>query len=262
MATTPYPFVANAILTASQLNSTYNVPVGAKTASYTLVAADGGTRVQMNSASATNITVNTGLFSAGDSVWLQNIGSGTMTVLAGTATVTTAGSLAVSQYGGGELYFTSASAAIFFPSGGRSVAKYITAFTASGTYTPAAGVVYAIAYMLGGGGGVGASAGAGGNSSVAFAAGTVSATGGEAMTEASFNQASIRNAGAPNSGYGAIGMNTTAVINIIGQNGALITAGGVVTPATGVTVTVGAGGIAGTNGMAGGSGYVYIEWYA
>jgi len=117
MATTPYPFVANTVLTASQLNSTYNIPVSAKTASYTLVAADGGTRVQMNSASATTITVNTSLFSAGDSVWLQNIGAGVMTVTAGTATVTTAGSLAVAQYGGGELYFTSASAAIFFPTG-------------------------------------------------------------------------------------------------------------------------------------------------
>ena len=117
MATTPYPFVANTVLTASQLNSTYNIPVSAKTASYTLVAADGGTRVQMNSASATTITVNTSLFSAGDSVWLQNIGAGVMTVTAGTATVTTAGSLAVPQYGGGELYFTSASAAIFFPTG-------------------------------------------------------------------------------------------------------------------------------------------------
>ena len=262
MATTPYPFVANAILTASQLNSTYNVPVGAKTASYTLVAADGGTRVQMNSASATNITVNTGLFSAGDSVWLQNIGAGTMTVLAGTATVTTAGSLAVSQYGGGELYFTGASAAIFFPSGGRSVAKYITAFTASGTYTPAAGVVYAIAYIRSGGGGVGNSAGAGGTSSVAFAAGTISAVGGEAMTEASYNAASVRNAGQANSGNGAISMNSASVANIFGQNGALITAGGVVTPAVGVTVTIGAGGTAGTNGTAGGSGYVYIEWYA
>lgn len=117
MATTPYPFVANTVLTASQLNSTYNIPVSAKTASYTLVAADGGTRVQMNSASATTITVNTSLFSAGDSVWLQNIGTGVMTVTAGTATVTTAGSLAVAQYSGGELYFTSASAAIFFPTG-------------------------------------------------------------------------------------------------------------------------------------------------
>ena len=263
MATTPYPFVANTVLTASQLNSTYNVPVGAKTASYTLVAADGGTRVQMNSASATNITVNTGLFSAGDSVWLQNIGAGVMTVLAGSATVTTAGSLAVSQYGGGELYFTSASAAIFFPSGGKSVTKYIERFTASGTFTPATGVVYAIAYIQAGGGGVGASSGAGGTSSVAFAAGTISATGGANSNYANATGADDKTAGAANSGNAAQGVAAGgAGFMGVAQNGALITGGGVVTPATGITVTVGAGGIAGTSGAAGGSGYVFIEYYA
>jgi len=130
MAVTPYPFVASQILTAEELNNIGLLPVGAKTASYTLTAADASTRVQMNNASATTITVNTSLFSAGQSVWLQNIGAGVCTVTAGTATVTTAGSLAMSQYGGGELYFTSASAAIFFPSGGKSVAKNVTVFTA------------------------------------------------------------------------------------------------------------------------------------
>jgi len=267
MATTPYPFVANTVLTASQLNSTYNVPVGAKTASYTLVAADGGTRVQMNSASATTITVNTSLFSAGDSVWLQNIGAGVCTVTAGTATVTTAGSLAMAQYGGGELYFTSASAAIFFPSGGKSVAKYITAFTASGTFTPAAGVTYAIAYITGGGGGAGESAaGNGGNSSVAFAAGTITANGGGGNSTGFINSP-LAIAGTANSGYGASfqsslsgGFYTTSTRGA--QNGALITAGGVVTPAVGITVTVGNGGTAGVNGAAGGTGYVFIEWYA
>lgn len=116
MATTPYPFVAATVLTASQLNSTFNVPVSAKTASYTLVAADAGTRVQMNNASATTITVNTSLFSAGDNLVIQNIGAGVTTVTAGTATVSSAGSLAIAQYGSGTLYFTSAGVAIFFPS--------------------------------------------------------------------------------------------------------------------------------------------------
>lgn len=266
MATTPYPFVANTVLTASQLNSTFNVPVGAKTASYTLVAADGGTRVQMNSASATTITVNTSLFSAGDSVWIQNIGAGTCTVTAGTATVSTGGSLAVTQYKGGELYFVSTSAAIFFPSGGTSVAKNITVFTASGTYTPATGVTYAIAYITGGGGGGGKlSAGAGGNSSVAFAGGTVTATGGGALNH---NDATVlyTYAGAANSGYGAGFANADGSGNYSSSgnagNGAIIVAGNTVTPAVGVTVTVGAGGAAGTSGSAGGTGYVYIEWYA
>jgi len=86
----------------------------AKTASYVLVAADAGTTVAMDAAGATTITVNTGLFSAGDTVFIQNWGAGTCTVTAGTATVNTHGSLALSQYEGGTLYFTSASAAIFF----------------------------------------------------------------------------------------------------------------------------------------------------
>jgi len=86
----------------------------AKTTSYVLVAADAGTTVAMNAAGSTTITVNTSLFSAGDSVFIQNWGAGTCTVTAGTATVTTHGSLALSQWEGGTLYFTSSSAAIFF----------------------------------------------------------------------------------------------------------------------------------------------------
>ena len=62
-------FVADTILTAAQMNALqgndYNQTVSTKTASYTLVAADVGTRIAMNSASATTITVNTSLFAAG-----------------------------------------------------------------------------------------------------------------------------------------------------------------------------------------------------
>lgn len=115
MATTPYPFVASTVLTASKLNSTFNIPVSTKTTSYVFVAADGGTRVVMNAAGSTTLTVNTSLFSAGDSVQIHNIGAGVTTITAGTATVTSAGPLAIPQYGGGTLFFTSASAAIFFP---------------------------------------------------------------------------------------------------------------------------------------------------
>lgn len=93
-------------------------PVETKTASYTLVAADVNKRIVMNSASATTITVDDGVFSAGDTVWIHNIGAGTTTVTAGTATVNTAGSLDVGQWEGGSLYFTSASSAIFFRGGG------------------------------------------------------------------------------------------------------------------------------------------------
>jgi hypothetical protein len=58
--------------------------------------------------------VNTGLFAAGDTVFIQNLGAGACTVTAGTATVATAGSLILPQNDAGILYFTSASAAIFY----------------------------------------------------------------------------------------------------------------------------------------------------
>tara|TARA_R110000868_G_scaffold167401_2_gene401702 strand:- start:515 stop:1330 length:816 start_codon:yes stop_codon:yes gene_type:complete len=112
-------FTAAQVLTAAQMNALqandYNQTVSTKTGSYVLTLGDKGTRIAMNSASATTITVNTSIFSAGDTLWIQNISTGTVTITAGTATVTTSGNLALAQWGGGSLYFTSASAAIFFP---------------------------------------------------------------------------------------------------------------------------------------------------
>ena len=140
----------------------------------------------------------------------------------------------------------------------------VEAFSASGTFTPPAGVTFATAHIRAGGGGIGATSGAGGTSSVAFAGGTISATGGAAQTASVATSGAARLAGAANSGNGA-----TATSGDIGgglgyatfaQNGAEIVAGGAVTPGTGITVTVGAGGTAGTNGAAGGSGYVWIEY--
>jgi hypothetical protein len=112
-------FTTGQVLTAAQMTSLQQTAMGggaatAKTTSYVLVAADAGTTVAMDAAGSTTITVNTGLFSAGDSVFIQNRGAGTTTITAGTATVNTHGSLALSQWEGGQLYFTSASAAIFF----------------------------------------------------------------------------------------------------------------------------------------------------
>jgi hypothetical protein len=112
-------FTTGQVLTAAQMTSLQQTAMGGgspstKTASYVLVAADAGTVVQMNSASATTVTVNTSLFAAGDSVQIQNIGAGVMTITAGTATVNSAGSLGVTQYDGGFLYFSSASSAIWF----------------------------------------------------------------------------------------------------------------------------------------------------
>lgn len=110
---TPGQYLTAAQVTALQTND-YNQTVSAKTASYVLVATDVGTRIQMNSASATTITVNTSLFNAGDQVYVVNIGAGVCTITAGTATVTTSGSLALGQYDSGTLYFTATGSAIFF----------------------------------------------------------------------------------------------------------------------------------------------------
>lgn len=112
-------FSVGQVLTAAQMTSLQQTAMGggaasAKTANYVLVAADAGTTISMTSTSATTITVNTGLFAAGDTVFIQNLGSGTCTITAGTATVSTAGSLILPQYDAGILYFVSASSAIFY----------------------------------------------------------------------------------------------------------------------------------------------------
>jgi len=167
---TPFPFVADAILTAAQLNAITELPVATKTASYVLVAADSGYRIIMNLGTATTITVNTGLFVAGQVVRIHNQGAGVCTITAGTATVTTTGSLALAQWGGGLLYFTSASAAIFFPFGGG--VSYGTATGGTSSSITVSGVNYTMLvfnstanlevttaglfdFILGGGGGGG-----------------------------------------------------------------------------------------------------------
>jgi hypothetical protein len=134
-------FSVGQVLTAAQVNALqandYNQTVSNKTASYTLVAADKGTRIAISSTSATTITVNESLFSAGDTLFIQNLNSGVSTITAGTATVTTSASLALAQWEGGTLYFTSASAAIFFKSDGAAAASggmtLLTTHTLSGS---------------------------------------------------------------------------------------------------------------------------------
>jgi len=112
-------FTTGQVLTAAQMTSLQQTAMlggaaNAKTASYVLVAADAGDAITMNNAGATTITVNTGLFAAGDTVTIINLGAGACTITAGTATVATSGSLVLAQNQGGVLRFTSASAAIFF----------------------------------------------------------------------------------------------------------------------------------------------------
>lgn len=138
-------FTTGQVLTAAQMTSLqandYNWSVNAQTASYTLVAADAGKQITMNNAGATTITVNTALFTAGDTLRITNIGAGTCTITAGTATVSSAGSLALTQYASGILYFSTAAIAIFFPDAktaggqGLTVVKAETSFSAASSVT-------------------------------------------------------------------------------------------------------------------------------
>jgi len=137
-------FTTGQVLTAAQMTSLQQTAMlggaaSAKTASYTLVAADAGTAISMSNASATTITVNTALFAAGDTVQITNLGAGVCTITAGTATVNSSASLALAQYESGTLDFTSTSAAIFIKGAGGAAAgggmTLLSTTTLSGTTT-------------------------------------------------------------------------------------------------------------------------------
>ena len=269
--TTPFPFTAAQVLTAAQMNAITSLPLNDQTASYTALVGDVGKRIVMNVASANTVTINNNVFAASDTIEVLNKGAGATTITAAAGATLNGLSLVLSQYQGASITFLSASVALVFPTGGSVKTPRITAFTASGTFTPAAGVTYAVAHILAGGGGTGRSSsagGTGGTSSVAFAAGTISATGGLGFQAAGVNTETGTNiAGTVNSGQGgklsaitSSGTSEQTSTTAWGHDGALIVAGGVVTPAVGITVTVGAGGTAGTGGSAGGSGYVWIEY--
>lgn len=119
-------------LTAAQMTQlqadVYSPTVSVKTASYVLVAADAGTRIEMNVGTANTVTVNTSLFTAGDTLIISNKGAGQTSITAGTATVSSAGLLTVDQYANGELYFVSAGVAIW--TGSIGAGGDLTALTA------------------------------------------------------------------------------------------------------------------------------------
>jgi hypothetical protein len=134
--------VTAAVMNTLQTND-FNQTVSTKTANYTLVASDAGTKIVMNSASATTITVNTSLFSAGDTLTLLNIGAGVCTITAGTATVSSSTSLLLVQYGGGTLYFSSAGVSVFQASGVAVTAGGMTLLsttTLTGASTTVSGI--------------------------------------------------------------------------------------------------------------------------
>lgn len=138
-------FTTGQVLTAAQMTSLQQTAMlggaaSAKTASYTLVAADAGTAISMTNAGATTITVNTGLFAAGDTVHITNLGVGVCTITAGTATVNSSASLALAQYESGFLDFTSTSAAIFVKGAGAAAASGGMTLLTSGTFANDASV--------------------------------------------------------------------------------------------------------------------------
>jgi len=107
----------------------------------------------MNSASATTITVNTSIFTAGQLIYVTNKGVGVCTITAGTATVSTTGTLALAQFASGVLYCISAGVFIFeayavsSTSGVvqvKSTAKTSTFTTSSATFVDVTGLSVAI----------------------------------------------------------------------------------------------------------------------
>jgi len=93
-----------------------NFTVNTSTDDYTLVVGDRNTRRVANKSTSITFTVPNSVFAAGDIVQVHNIGAGTLTISAGAGlTLNGADVLTVAQYQGGELFFTSASSAIFFP---------------------------------------------------------------------------------------------------------------------------------------------------
>lgn len=236
-------FTYGQALTSAQMSTLqtndYNWTVTTQTASYVLVAADKGTTVVMNSASNTTITVNTSLFSAGDTLRIFNIGTGTCTITAGTCTVTTFGSLALGQWGGGTLYFTSASAAIFFPYGGVSygtatggtsssitisgVNYTLLTFTTDGTLTVTKSGLFDYFVMGSGGGSTQFFNGAGGGGGAQFIEGTVYLTANQSVTIGAGGAVNSQNRGVSRIGtgiYALAGSGSTGTRDNAGAYGA------------------------------------------
>jgi hypothetical protein len=113
-------FTAGQVLTAAQVNNLqtdiFNQTTSTKTANYTLVVGDRGTRVIGNGTSIT-FTVDNSIFTAGDTIKLHNINSTVLTIAAGVGvTINAAAGLTIAQYQEATLFATSASSFILFES--------------------------------------------------------------------------------------------------------------------------------------------------
>lgn len=232
-------FTTGQVLTAAQVNALqtndFNQTVSAKTASYILVAADKGTRIEFNTSGSVTCTVNNGLFDAGDTVFIQNTGVGVVTITAGTATVNTSATLTVNQYEGGVLYFVSASAAIWFEYASAATGD-ITGITTGATSGLTGGVTSGTADLK-------LNTAAKGDLLVGTGAGTVSAltvgTNNQYILADSTQSTGLRYGSSPQSLLTATGdllyasaANTPARLGIGSSNQVLTVSGGVPTWAT------------------------------
>lgn len=113
-------FTAGQVLTAAQMNNLqtdiFNQTTSTKTANYSLVVGDRGTRVIGNGTSIT-FTVDNNIFTAGDTIKIHNINSTALTIAAGSGvTINAAAGLTMAQWQEATLFATSASSFILFES--------------------------------------------------------------------------------------------------------------------------------------------------
>ena len=109
--------VTSAIQTQIDTKTNKLITANRQTASYTLVASDADKLVEMNVASANNLTVPASTFSAGTQILLAQYGAGQTTIVAGSGMTirSNGGKLKLSaQYSGATLVFISATEAYLF----------------------------------------------------------------------------------------------------------------------------------------------------
>lgn len=106
-------FTAGQVLTATDLNNQINgASMGSVTSNYTLVAADAGRLVQVNSTATVNVTVppaSSVTYTAGAAIAIARIGTGTVNIVAGSGvtihSTSTAGTPSLrAQYSSAQLY--------------------------------------------------------------------------------------------------------------------------------------------------------------
>lgn len=109
--------VTSAVQTQIDSKTNKLITANRQTASYTLVASDADKLVEMNVASANNLTVPASTFSAGTQILLAQYGAGQTTIVAGSGMTirSNGGKLKLSaQYSGATLVFISATEAYLF----------------------------------------------------------------------------------------------------------------------------------------------------